>query len=250
MQDRFMSNEHEAGDVRPPELRLSLPRHSAADSVATAGGAMAFELVPFIGSALSTTFQAAVQAISQREMDAWLSRMAEVVDALARLVGIPVEAVVGDGQFYQSLVRGSRAAQETTEPTKLDQLESGVAHSGSWTNRPPILERTLMRLLVQFEPEQIEFLQLVRDPLAYARNHPELGDRFSLHDVYKQVLGTSGVSSFEIIGRQLNDLYMSGVMRAGFGPTFVPLRENKGEFALTDLGAQLVEYCSPVRTSP
>ena len=64
------------------------------------------------------------------------------------------------------------------------------------------------------------------------------------------MLGVADAGSFEIIGRQLNDPYMSGVMRAGFGATFVPARDNKGEFALTDLGIELVQYCARVRESP
>ncbi|PCE15579.1 hypothetical protein AUC47_11865 [Microbacterium sp. SZ1] len=215
-----------------------------------AGAAVALGVVPLIGSALSTSFQSAVQAVSQREMEAWLARMAEVVDALAHLTELRVDEIVGDGQFYQSLVRASRAAQETTDATKLNQLEAGVAHSGSWTQRSPLLERTLMRLLVQFEPEQIELLELVHDPRRYALAHPELGEMFSLHDVYKQVLGVADAGSLEIIGRQLNDLYMSGVTRSGFGPTFMPLRDNQGGFALTDLGTELMGYCARVRASP
>ncbi|MDF2509704.1 MAG: hypothetical protein K0Q52_3563 [Microbacterium sp.] len=245
-----MKERSPSDDEQVRELRLTLPRESAADTVVAASAAVALGVLPLIGSALSTTFQSAVQAVSQREMQAWLARMAEVVDALAHLTNLRVDDIVGDGQFYQSLVRASRAAQETTDATKLNQLEAGVAHSGSWTQRPPLLERTLMRLLVQLEPEQIEFLQLVHDPRRYALAHPELGERFSLHDVYKQVLGVADPGSFEIIGRQLNELYMSGVMRAGFGPTFVPLRENKGEFALTDLGIELVRYCARVRKYP
>ncbi|WP_157536076.1 hypothetical protein [Microbacterium sp. Root166] len=245
-----MPGQSPVDDTPIRELRVTLPRDSTADALVTAGASVALGVVPLIGSALSTSFQSAVQAVSDREMKAWLARMAEVVDALAHLVNMPVEDVVGDGQFYQSLVRATRAAQETTDATKLTQLEAGVAHSGSWTQRPPVLERTLMKLLVQLEPEQVEVLELVRDPRGYALLHPELGETFSLRDVYQKVLGVAGPSSLEIIGRQLNDLYLSGVMRAGFGPDFVPLQDDSREFALTELGVQLVEYCAPVRMTP
>lgn len=250
VQDWGMHGQFEAGNEPIQELRVALPRGSVADTVASSAAALALGAVPLIGSALSTTFQSAVQAVSQRQMEAWLARMAEVVDALAYSANLPVADVVGDGQFYQSLVRASRAAQETTDPTKLYQLESGVAHSGSWTERPPLLERTLMRLLVELEPEQVEFLQLVHNPLEFAVRHPELGENFSLLDVYEQVLGVAGPASIEVVGRQLNDLYLSGVLRAGFGPDFRPLQEKQDGFALTEIGIQLVGYCAPAPAIP
>ena len=225
------------------------PRDQAR-SVVVSGGVGA---LPFVGPALATFIDIAVQPTYERRQAEWFAKLEQLLNEVETRLGT-LEHLEGDEEFMTALAMATRTALGTHLEAKLDLLKAVLTRVAQSPERD-IRHVHYLYLVDTLEPEHVEVLRALeerrlRSPRFVSptfEGHYVSGDiegnRVTLHDVCS---GDEAVA--EIVARRLASLDLLEI----YTP---PVDELAGQVerpftrrvvGLTNLGREFLDYLTVV----
>jgi hypothetical protein len=144
--------------------------------------------VPFVGGPVAELVNLVIEPAIHRRRDAWLTRVAQVVDDLAAR-GLDPARLAEDERFITAVLTATTAAMRTHEAEKLLALQNALRRSALGLSPDEHTEMMFLRFLDELTALHVRVLSCLSSPefwsAAIGEGLPGLRDR---HGVYAQLI--------------------------------------------------------------
>jgi hypothetical protein len=142
------------------------PRNKSAGYAAYQLARAAVSSIPVAGGPLSVLFETLFTTTLRRRSDAWLERLAHIIDKLSQdIEGITAERLADHEKFMSCALEASLVALHTHQKEKLDALASAVYNSALPNSPDDDLALIFIRMVNDFTPWHIRVLRCLHDCL-------------------------------------------------------------------------------------
>jgi len=136
------------------------PSSTSKGDIVHVGIKAAVGMVPFAGSVLSETFQAAVSSPAEKRHANWMAELTDAVNELLdRCEELTPEQLGQNEVFLTTVIAATQSAMLTERLEKLQILKAVVLQAGSGTVLSEVVRNTFLELVGRYTPEHVNMLQ-------------------------------------------------------------------------------------------